>query len=85
MAELVSIDKDPDIICMSETFTQKGSESNIRLHDYYLTASYCRKNNKKRGGVCILVKRGINCKVLTEVSSLSQDSYLECCGIHIHK
>jgi exonuclease III len=40
---------------------------------------------EKRGGVCIMVKNGMNFRTLTEFSTINLDSCFECCGAYIEK
>lgn len=48
-----------DVICLSETFVVQGEHLNLHLNNYNLGNYFCRdiRNKKKRGGVCIFVKK----------------------------
>lgn len=70
-----------DILCLSETFIRKGSEHNVKLHDFKLVSSFCRE--KSRGGTAILVRKTIDVKPIKFVSELASDFYFESCGIEI--
>lgn len=48
-----------DIICLSETFIKRGSESNLKIRNYKLVSSYSR-DNERRGGTCILLKNEVD-------------------------
>lgn len=70
-----------DILCLSETFIRKGSEHNVKLHDFKLVSSFCRE--KSRGGTAILVRKTIDVKPIKFVSELASDFYFKSCGIEI--
>lgn len=69
----------PDVICLSETFLKSGHENNFKLSNYELAAFFSRQ--KKRGGVCILVKTGLNYKKNTNVSKRAVSEVFECCAV----
>lgn len=71
----------PDVLCFSETFIKCGEEKNINIHNYELAAHYSR--NKKRGGTCILVKKGIEYKKITIFDEASANFHFECCSIKL--
>jgi exonuclease III len=70
-----------DVLCFSETFVQRGCESNIILNNFKLASSYCRENN--RGGTAILVRKSLEIKSVEIMSKLASDYYFECCGTEI--
>lgn len=80
--ELKEINKEIDILCFSETFIKSGDETNIRLHGYVLASQFCRKSTR-RGGVCILTKKGIAFKDLILGKEFSEEEDFECCGIEL--
>lgn len=71
----------PDVLCFSETFILNGDEKNINIQDYELATHFSR--NKKRGGTCILIKRGIPYKKLCICDELSINFHFECCAVTI--
>lgn len=73
---------EPDILCITEHFVQRGDENNIRLENFELAAIYSR-NSQKRGGACILVRKGIHDKHLESVASYSVKGIFECCAIEL--
>lgn len=83
LAELYDIRKDPDILCISETFIEKSCESNINIYGYTLGSVFCRNKQQKRGGVCILVKNGIKYNTINITEKFAVDELFECCGIEI--
>lgn len=74
-------DVNPDVLCFSETFVKNGEEKNINIHNYELAAHYSR--NKKRGGTCILVKKGLSYNQLNTCNAISANFHFECCSIKI--
>lgn len=52
-----------DIVCISETFMKKGTESNLLLQNYKLVSSFSRPK-QRRGGTCILVKKELDCEAV---------------------
>lgn len=83
ISELVKENREPDIICLSETFIKRGNESNIKVHNY--TTATCFSRDRKRGGVCILVKLGTTYKEIGSLKKFSEIHTFECCGIEILK
>lgn len=70
-----------DILCFTETFVKKGSENNIQLKQFKFASSFSR--NKKRGGVCIMVNKAIDFKVVKLCDDLSLEKDFESCAIDI--
>lgn len=83
LAEICKKGKKPDVICLSETFIRLGSECCINLVGYNVATTYCRKNGKNRGGVCILIKKGIKFKELLDVKKYAIDTTFECCAVNL--
>lgn len=83
LLDLLDDNKYPDIICFTETFIQKGHEHIIKLSNYETISIYSRSNNQKRGGVCILAKKGITTNKIFFLDELSLDSSFECCGVEV--
>lgn len=81
--ELSGKNKGVDIICLSETFIQKGHEQMANVSGYFLAASYSRQKTQKRGGVCILIKRGFKCRQVNFNNEYSVDNHFECCAIEL--
>lgn len=72
-----------DIICLTETFIKRGSESNLRLSNYKLASSYSR-THQKRGGTCIIVKNNLDYTALdTHKYVIPTEKHFEYCGIKI--
>lgn len=70
-----------DVLCFSETFVKKGSENNIRLKQFKLASSFCR--HKKRGGVCIMIRKSVDFKVIRLCSDVSVEKDFETCAVDI--
>lgn len=70
----------PDVLCLTETFLRAGHESSFKLNDYDMAASFSREN--KRGGVCILVRKGLEYKNKSMIKH-SIVRVFECCAIEI--
>lgn len=79
--ELIDVNKEPDILCLTETFLESGQEKYVRLENYLMVSSFCR--NKKRGGTCILAKKGISCRDITFIKKYATQKTFECCGIEL--
>lgn len=56
LSELESSNREIDVLCFSETFIKKNNEDNVILENYKLASFYCR-DDKSRGGLCIMVKK----------------------------
>lgn len=70
-----------DVICFNETFVKNGSESNIKLNNLKLVASFCHKNSQR--GACILKQRTLDVKPVPLASKLASKLYFKCCGVEI--
>lgn len=82
LSELQTKDIDIDVLCFSETFIQRGHETNAKFKNYKMVSSFSRIN-QKRGGVCILVKKNIKTIRLDFLDSLVVQKHFECCGIEL--
>lgn len=82
LAEMLTNKIHIDIICLSETFLKDGQESNVHMRNYELASHFSRKN-KKRGGVCILIRKGMKVKPIPVLSSSAIERHFECCGIEV--
>lgn len=71
-----------DVIGITEHNMQAGREDLLALPDYQLVSHYCR-DNKNKGGSCILVRKGIQCKDLFGISKLSVKGVFECCAVEL--
>lgn len=71
-----------DILCFTETFVKRGTESNILFRTYKL-AHYFSREREKRGGSCILVKTELDFKPIDITKILSSTYDFECCGIEL--
>lgn len=69
----------PDVLCFTETFVKTGEEKYVNISNYELATSYCRK--KKKGGACILVKKGLAFKKIDCFDDLTLIFDFECCAI----
>lgn len=81
ISELEDKGSKPDVLCFSETHVRKGEEKNITLKNYELVANFSRET--KRGGTCILLKRGIAYKELTCFGRHVLPNIFECCGVEV--
>jgi exonuclease III len=81
LLELRKLDKEPDIICLSETFLSAGYEKYVKISDYVMVAQFCR--DKKRGGTCIMAKGNINCNELHYIAKHAGQKVFEICGVMI--
>lgn len=71
-----------DVICLCETNIEAGTESNLKLKNFYTTSWFSRKKSK-RGGVAILVKKNIESKLLENLGHISRKFSFECCGVEL--
>lgn len=81
LQELQEIQNDPDIICLSETFLKSGYENYLKINNFVLAAAFCRE--QRRGGTCILAKRGIVYNKLSFIEKYAVQKKFEVCGIEI--
>lgn len=70
-----------DVICVTEHFMKSGHEANLTCSNYNLATFYCR--SERRGGSCILVRKGHAFKELSEFKNMSIKSVFECCSVEI--
>ena len=82
LEEMSEKDTDIDIICLSEHFMMSGHEKLLFIPNYILAACYAR-NDSRRGGTCILVKKGHQYKELQDIAKLSINGVFECCAIYL--
>lgn len=82
LQELARKQKDIDIICITEHFIMRGHENLLMIPNYKLAACYARRE-KKRGGSCILIKKDLEFKELSNISNFSISNAIECCGIEL--
>lgn len=71
----------PDVVCLTETFVRNGDEKNININNFKLASNYSR--DTKRGGSCILIKKGLEYKKVTCFDNLSIAHHFECCSINL--
>lgn len=71
-----------DVLCITEHFMMAGYESFLDISNYTLAECYSR-NNSKRGGACILVKKEHNWKNIPEVKNITLKNVFECCAIEL--
>lgn len=61
----------------------KEEESNLyQIENYYMAASYCRKENI-HGGVCTFIRNDISSIPVVSVNSISVDKHFETCCVYI--
>lgn len=70
-----------DVICITEHFVATGYENLLYIPNYSLAAFFSRE--AKRGGVCILVRAGLNYREMTDIAKQSVSGVIECCGIEL--
>lgn len=70
-----------DVLCVTEHNMTPDVEEYLKLPNYTLATSFSRE--KKRGGSCIMVRTGLNYKVLENVKSFSKKCVVECCAVEI--
>lgn len=81
--ELLENNKEIDIVCLSETFVQRGHEQMANLSGFYLAAFYSRQSKQKRGGVYIFITKGLQYKQVNFNNEYSVDKHFECCAIEL--
>lgn len=81
LQELAEQGSSIDIICVTEHFMEQGYEKFLSIPNYKLAACYSR--NIKRGGSCILIRLGLSFRELIDISKLSIQGVIECCGIEL--
>lgn len=79
---LENLEKEVDVVCLTEHFVKVGNEGNIQLQGYQLAAAF-QRSARSRGGCCILVRDDIEYCVLRDAEELSQQFHFECCAIYI--
>lgn len=81
LLELRDINKEPDILCLSETFMRAGNEKYLKLNNYTVAAAFSR--DTQRGGTCILAKQGIIYNELSHIKKYSSQKSFEACGVEV--
>lgn len=71
-----------DVLCITEHFIMSGYENHLRIPNYCLAGTFCRKASK-RGGSCILIRNGHKWQEIPQISALSVTGVVECCGVHL--
>lgn len=69
-----------DVICLTETFIKKGSESNLLLKNYFVATAYSRAN-ERRGGSCILLRKGLEFTLLPSIKP--ESLVFEICALEV--
>lgn len=82
LEELRDKDGSVDVVCVSEHFMMAGQEFSLCLPNYTLASSYSRSNSK-RGGTCIIVKKGHRFKEICEISKFCLSCIFECCAVEL--
>lgn len=74
-----------DIICLTETFIKRGSETNLKLNNYTVASQFTR-TRQRRGGTCILIKKHLDFIPLCELYKIVEpvENHFEYCGIKIN-
>ncbi|CAK1598183.1 unnamed protein product [Parnassius mnemosyne] len=81
--ELLNIQIDIDVLCITEHFIMSGHEKLIQISNYKLATCYSR--NVKRGGACILIKKCHEYTELPDIMKYSITGIIECCAIKLIK
>lgn len=76
----------PQLVCFSETWLNKDEFNVFKIDNNYSLATSFARDIKKRGGVAIFmnVNYGLVYDIL-DLSDISKESILECCGIVYNK
>lgn len=74
-------DEKYDIVCVSEHWCKQDVLSSIKIQNFTLASSFCRKD-KCHGGVCIFVRNCFKYKNL-DLNSISREIEAELCAIEI--
>lgn len=80
LQELEENNKYIDVLCITEHFMKSGDEQFLEVPDFHIAARYSRENSK-RGGSCILVRRPNEWKEIKNIEKLSVNRNFECCAI----
>lgn len=72
-----------DVLCITEHNLTAECKDTIDIENYEMAACFMR--DQKRGGACILVKKGHMFKVLEEITNQSTCGLFECCAIELSK
>lgn len=81
LEELSKNSETVDVLCLSEHFVQDDHERNIILKNYDLASAFTRSG--KRGGTCILIRKGHSFKELMEYKKMSVKQMFECCAVEL--
>lgn len=81
LVELKDGGREIDILCFTETFVKRCTETNIKLNNYKLASTFCRE--RSRGGSCIMIKRVLDFRPIAIVTELATEFCFECCGLEI--
>lgn len=71
-----------NILCLSETFLQKGCENLLKIDGFKTVTSFSR-DREKRGGTCILIEKNLSHIEIDLFKKISCAYTFECCGTYI--
>lgn len=75
-------DKDMRVLCFTETWITERKQDLLKLENFNCGTSYCRRK-REGGGVCILVKEGIEYKERIDITDIATEYVLELCALEI--
>lgn len=70
--------------CITETWLSEEKMSLINLNNYHIVSAYCRKK-RCGGGVCIILKDGIEYIERTDIMDMTIEFLVELCAIELYK
>lgn len=70
--------------CITETWLSEEKMSLINLNSYHIVSAYCRKK-RCGGGVCIILKDGIEYIERTDIMDMTIEFLVELCAIELYK
>lgn len=84
LEHLLQEKKDIQVICITETWLNEEKLRLIQVNNFNIESNFCRKNHMG-GGVCIFIKKCIECFERLDIKSLSSETIVEVCAIEVPK
>lgn len=76
LEELTNNSKSIDIVCITEYSMKTEDVSIVNIPNYKLGFSF--NQNNRNGGICILIRHGLNYNVIDAASKFSVTNIIEC-------
>lgn len=73
---------DISVLCLTETWISERKQDLLKMDDFNYATSFCRKKHEG-GGVCIMLKKGVDFKERKDITEISTEYIFETCALEI--